>query len=1613
MMLSSKMLLKVTKIVILLALSIHYTEGFERVIIVTESDVIIDDLFTDDNGDDISTRAIGSGSALDTYTNPCCAYENCSCPSLYNALDNLTGNVLINITTDVELPSIIPIIGIFNIAITGHNSPIVYCNNSGGLHFISCYNCTIEGITWEGCGAINIGGDDISVYPVLQFTNSSNITIQNCSFQQSIGQAVVLSGMSGDVNIYYCNFLYNKRYEGHGIAIHYSSTNMVASSPLKLMINNCKCINNGRAKSIMYFSKLSAKLCKYLELHNCEFHHNKGVPIYLSNQDLHINGNIKFSNNIAESGGGIFISDHSNIIFYKSATVNFTNNTATNNGGAIFLTNHSSVLIEDHPTQYHCYDSKVYDTLSDQYLTDLSVIVNFYNNRAYELGDDIYVHNSNIIVGNNATLTFDCRNGCDGGASSVYTKHYSIVTFQGNSEIIFQSTGASNNGGAMYISDYCTVTFKGNSIALFDDADSSNNGGAMYISNNSNVTFEGNSTVLFNDSEAYDNGGAMYISINSYVTSKDNSTVTFHFNMARFNGGAMYITNHSTILFKGNSIALFNENLAHEGGAMCISSASNLIFEENSTIRFNDNEADNDGNGGAMYISTLSYVASKENSRVTFHFNMADHNGGAMYITDNSDVLFKGNSTAIFDQNSATIDGAAMYISTYSQVIFKGNSTASFSYNEADRNGGAVYIITDSVLTFDGNCRVTYNNNAANDGGALYITHFSGFTFDRNSVVTFNYNHAISNGGSIYCDSFSIYPQYSYFKFQGNSKITFNSNEALNGGAMYIYESNIKVKENCSLGFYNNKANNGNGGAMFANYYSNVTFAKGSASTFHNNMTSDNGGAFFAGYYSGAIYTENSTSTFIGNIARLGGAVFIILSDMRIQGSSSVNFTNNVALRDGGAIYLSDDSNFTHLNNANVTFYHNTAEDFGGAIYVLMKGSSINFTHADIYFKSNRAGIAQNSVYINVPNSCNSSCLFHNVYIANISILQIKTSPYKLILHNPTKCINGTDTTCDTYYIDNIMLGQDITFDACVLDYYDQPTEATQFIITGMKHQDYNTSGSKYITISCNHTTQGITVIGNLRSNNSFNYSVNISLYATRVSESEIVSANLIVELSQCHPGFQYCSESQKCECYVTENIVSCSGGNSTIKRGYWFGRVSGKSTITSCPNDYCDFTCCEITNGIYHLSPVRENQCRPHRSGTACGNCEKGYTLSFDSPDCVEVNKCTTGQTVLVITLSLLYWIAVVVAVFVMMYFKVTVGSLYAIIYYYSVVDILLSQLLFISNGLYTTVNIMSSLAKLTPQFLGQLCLVQNMSGIDQQFIHYVHPTVISLILIMIVLIARRSRRVSSFVGRGIIHFICFLLLLSYTSVATTSLLLMRPLTFIDVNKVYAYLSPDVEYLHGRHLVYTVVAIIFAIVIVIGLPLLLVFEPFLNAKINFVKIKPLLDQFQGCYKDKYRCFAGYYMVCRLVIILLVIVKVSDDFTNQYLLISSCTLMALIHVLVRPYTSTIHNVFDGIILHLIIIISVLSIVEFVDNYDETFVLVIAYLLIILPLTSFMAIKLWVNKSNIQNAFKHWNNKLFHKCTTAPIDTVEQPNEMNEIGIIVDDNMRKNAIIVKV
>ena len=447
---------------------------------------------------------------------------------------------------------------------------------------------------------------------------------------------------------------------------------------------------------------------------------------------------------------------------------------------------------------------------------------------------------------------------------------------------------------------------------------------------------------------------------------------------------------------------------------------------------------------------------------------------------------------------------------------------------------------------------------------------------------------------------------------------------------------------------------------------------------------------------------------------------------------------------------------------------------------------------------------------------------------------------------------------------------------------------------------------------------------------------------------------------------------------------------------------------MSICPINYCNFTCCETTNGYHSLSPGRENQCTSHRSGIACGSCEEGYTLSY-AAECVSVNRCTAGWTVIVVTLTMLYWIVIVIGVFAMMYYKLPIGYLYAITYYYSMVDVLLGQYLYIYSSLHTTINILSSMFKLAPEVLGELCLARGLSGIDTQFIQYVHPLAISIILMIISLLARCSQRLSLFIARGIIHVICFLFLLSYTSMVSTSLLLLRSLQFYDVDKIYTFLSPDIEYFHGRHLAYFIVALMFVITIIIGLPLILLLEPFLNCKINFTRIKPLLDQFQGCYKNRCRWFAAYYMICRLVLIATVVYS-SDYFVTQYILTATNVIVSLVHIIVRPYSNNILNVFDGVILQLMVFVSVVPVF---DTIHSTVIVIATFILIIVPLPIFLIMGLIMHKKSVKRLINSCicTAKLKNTRVTAGDDNQNKRSASGQqFELIVDDNMRANATI---
>ena len=253
----------------------------------SEEDNLINDGEDDNKCNGSSQRIPGTqdGSfANKSSGDNCSEYQN----DFHHKLVNLTSNSQINITTDVMLLSFVSLVGLEDIVIIGYDNPTINCNNAGGIYFENCNNCTIIGLTWENCGNRN------DSTPVIELHNSSDIIIQNCTFQYSVTQALVFSELSGNISINNCMFAFNNKSVGHGTALYYVSK-IKHGSKFQFTISNCNFIKNGiSGKSVVYISSSNNKSVEQMIFSNVSFLNNQAVPIYISHQNDHSIGNILF-----------------------------------------------------------------------------------------------------------------------------------------------------------------------------------------------------------------------------------------------------------------------------------------------------------------------------------------------------------------------------------------------------------------------------------------------------------------------------------------------------------------------------------------------------------------------------------------------------------------------------------------------------------------------------------------------------------------------------------------------------------------------------------------------------------------------------------------------------------------------------------------------------------------------------------------------------------------------------------------------------------------------------------------------------------------------------------------------------------------------------------------------------------------------------------------------------------------------------------------------------------------------------------------------------------------------------------------------------------------------
>ena len=939
-------------------------------------------------------------------------------------------------------------------------------------------------------------------------------------------------------------------------------------------------------------------------------------------------------------------------------------------------------------------------------------------------------------------------------------------------------------------------------------------------------------------------------------------------------------------------------------------------------------------------------------------------NEGSLLDIENDNItLMVSNSTFNNNGNGGIVCHNILATDDHTKVVLTVVNT-NFTDNRAvDASNAALAIAMYSPCSCFISIYVYHSNFVSNSNGAVYISTSSGegrHQVDFQEVIVKESVSSYSGSGTV-----SISLQGLLENFYDFHSVIFISNEysGFIGGAVFLQTANtnnyISVI-NCVI-----QNNTGAGHAFHVSdgvtdsilYATHITFVD---VQFTNNRVDDIYSVVYV--VGGGINSTQITMHSTHFINNTGTALSLIMSTVTFF--TSALFKNNTA-NSGAALYLQQGTQVYFDDNVIVQFVNNTGTQYGGAIYTDLPSTcprngvmfhSDNTKNFTISFVNNKAGIIGNSLYFNIQTLCevytnvssNNSLLYLPYKFTYSEALSsaVVTSPHSMMLYFPNH--DGSCIDNKTFFVSDKILGEAITFTSAMFDYFNNSAEPTQFHVQCINNCADHTLSNDRLLID-NISLLSITIYGHRVGVNPIN--VTLGLTSILPSFNEQISVQLVIELQQCFSGYYYNVRFNQCVCYNHKDIVHCYDGYNEIKRGYWFGTITDafKPTVSLCPSRYCDFgSNRKETRQGYCIIPSRlDDQCSSHRTGVACGECKSGYTLAYDSPDCISADKCSIGMTILVIVLTILYWIAIVAVVFGLMYFQFQISSGYAygIIYYYSIVDILLVNNPYISDVVFQVVATLASFAKLTPQLFGQLCLVEGLSGIDQQFIHYSHAVAVALIILIIVLVARYSATFTRFVAPFIIRVICLLLLLSYTCLASTSLQLLSPLTFSDVDEVCTYSSPGIKYFTGRHLVYAIVAILCEVIVVIGLPLFLLLEPFLRRRINLVRIKPLVDQFQGCYKDKYRWFAAYYLICRQVIILIVYIGNGDYYNMLYYLQTACIIIVMIHGWVQPYKNALLNGLDEVILLVLVLIINLSTFSFLSSVSSE----ISVVLLLIPL----------------------------------------------------------------
>ena len=710
--------------------------------------------------------------------------------------------------------------------------------------------------------------------------------------------------------------------------------------------------------------------------------------------------------------------------------------------------------------------------------------------------------------------------------------------------------------------------------------------------------------------------------------------------------------------------------------------------------------------------------------------------------------------------------------------------------------------------------------------------------------------------------------------------------------------------------------------------------------------------------YSGTLYFHGIDVLVSGqsNFNNNYGSVLVGL-DSSITISGEANFTNNTGII-GPAIQLQGNGYLT-FENSKINFTNNHAQSEGGAIYIQSTVPtrfkcviSIDNSSGSSYinFTNNSAKSSGSSIYINTLEPCYARFAQHYLNQAkdvleyysnsfkiternNNSRVEISTQPKQLCV-----CFHNSTSQCKTFIHEPTYPGRTVKYDILAKDSTNRSNIYTSI------HVDIDSRNSSHSLHFLKETRHYITenrhpctlVKFKVTSTREFSEplygDVSFSL-----PESNVVATSYI-KVKPCPMGFEFDSKTRKCGCSSVlmsfADVKECSIENSVIKHPIdklitiWAGRThysNGKLAVSlECPQGYChnelknlcgeDDTISvtnETLNSNKSCTESSDSFCLYKRTGALCGQCIEGHSVVFGSTEC----KPCSNLWLLTI---FIYILAGPLFIYMLYALKLTLttGTINGIIFYSQMTNVGIADLLKIFASNSNDASIISSVAlfclSLTNVSIGlPLCLYNGLTETVKAGINLLFPLYLLSIVVFLIILSRYSLKVSNRIADSsvqvlatVIHFSFSRLLLGVIDVFT------RARVFTETsNHTVWFFDGNVEYGKKYHLLLMIITVFIVSALLLPYTLMLLFARPLRRTILNPYTRPFLEAIHAPYKTGQEYFFAFQLILVFVVYVVYATYRSSDLL--YLYVINAPLLAvylMLHTYCKPFKSKAANI---------------------------------------------------------------------------------------------------------